>query len=187
MGARRNLSNVSLMVLAGITLVSMPARIPAQQTSMTTADKIALALSAGPSNITKNATVADVGPGGKMTILRAGTNDFTCFPGDPSGVGMPAMCEDKVAMQWNKDRAEHRPGPTTKVPGIEYMLAGATQRSDTDPFDKVSPPIKIGPHWMILWPFDPKTSGLPTVHKDIGAYIMYAGTPWAHIHVMGKP
>lgn len=70
---------------------------------------------------------------------------------------------------------------------IEYMLAGATQRSDSDPFDKTDPPIKIGPHWMILWPFDPKTSGLPTVHKATGAYIMYAGTPWAHVHVMGAP
>ena len=69
----------------------------------------------------------------------------------------------------------------------EYMLAGATQRSDSDPFDKTDPPIKIGPHWMILWPFDPKTSGLPTVHKATGAYIMYAGTPWAHVHVMGAP
>jgi hypothetical protein len=67
------------------------------------------------------------------------------------------------------------------------MLAGATQRSDSDPFDKTDPPIRIGPHWMILWPFDPKTSGLPTVHKATGAYIMYAGTPWAHVHVMGAP
>ena len=187
MGSRRYLSKVRLVVLVGATFIAMHARLLAQQTGRTTADKIALALSAGPSNITQNAAVADMGPDGKMTILRPGTNDFTCFPGDPSGVGMPAMCEDKVAMQWNKDRAEHKPGPTTKVPGIEYMLAGATQRSDTNPFDKVSPPIKIGPHWMILWPFDPKTSGLPTVHEDTGAYIMYAGRPWAHVHVMGTP
>jgi hypothetical protein len=27
---------------------------------------------------------------------------------------------------------------------------------------------------MILWPFDPKTTGLPTVHKPTGAYIMWA-------------
>lgn len=187
MQSRRDFGYIALIALVGVTLISTPANLPAQQMNKTTADKIALALSAGPPNITKDATVADMAPDGKMTILRAGTNDFTCFPGDPSGVGMPAMCEDKVAMQWNKDRAEHKPGPTTKVPGIEYMLAGATQRSDTDPFDKVSPPIKIGPHWMILWAFDPKTSGLPTVHKDTGAYIMYAGTPWAHVHVMGKP
>ncbi len=149
--------------------------------------KIRRALSAGPENIAKDATVAEPDGHGGLRILRPGTNYFTCMPGDPSGVGMPAMCEDKVALQWNKDRADGKPGPTTKVPGIEYMLAGATQRSDSDPFDKTDPPIKIGPHWMILWPFDPKTSGLPTTHKPTGAYIMYAGTPWAHVHVMGTP
>ncbi len=67
------------------------------------------------------------------------------------------------------------------------MLTGAEQRSDTDPYDKSSPPIKIGPHWMIMWPFDPATTGLPTHHTPTGAYIMWAGTPYAHVHVMGRP
>ena len=149
--------------------------------------KIARALSAGPPNVTKDATVAEMDAQGQMKILRPGTNDFTCMPGSPNGVGSPPMCEDKVAMQWNQDFAEHKAKPTTNVPGIEYMLAGATQRSDSDPFDKTDPPIRIGPHWMILWPFDPKTTGLPATHKPTGAYIMWAGTPWAHVHIMGAP
>jgi hypothetical protein len=149
--------------------------------------KIVRALSAGPPNVTKDATVAEMDGSGHLKILRQGTNDFTCMPGDPSGVGKPAMCADKVAMQWNDDFAHHRPKPTTTVPGIEYMLAGATQRSDSDPNDVTSPPIKIGPHWMILWPFDPQTSGLPTTHRPTGAYIMWAGTPYAHVHIMGRP
>jgi hypothetical protein len=149
--------------------------------------KIKRALSAGPSNITAQATVAEPDGHGGLKILRPGTNDFTCMPGDPTEVGKPAMCADKAAMQWNRDFAEHKPKPTTTVPGIEYMLAGATQRSDSDPLDKTSPPITVGPHWMILWPFDPKTSGLPTTHKDTGAYIMWAGSPYAHVHVMGTP
>jgi hypothetical protein len=150
-------------------------------------DEIARALSAGPDNVTKNATVAKPDGRGGLTILRQGTNDFTCMPGDPNGIAMPPMCADQAAMQWNKDFDEHEPKPTISVPGIEYMLAGATQRSDSDPFDEASPPIKIGPHWMILWPLDPKTSGLPTTHKPTGAYIMWAGSPWAHVHIMGRP
>jgi hypothetical protein len=149
--------------------------------------KTARALSAAPPEIAKGATVEDNDGQGHVKILRSGTNDFTCMPGDPTGVGMPAMCADKVAMQWNSDFEQHKPRPSTTTPGIEYMLAGATQRSDSDPFDKTSPPIKIGPHWMILWPFDPATSGLPTTHRPTGAYIMWAGTPWAHVHVMGSP
>src|ERR1700691_5593098 len=73
------------------------------------------------------------------------------------------------------------------VPGIICMLAGATQRSDSDPYDTTSPPIPIGPHWMIMWPFDPKATGLPTTHRPNGAYIMWAGSPYAHLHVMGRP
>jgi hypothetical protein len=145
------------------------------------------ALAAGPASITTNATVAEPDPERGLKILRQGTNDFTCMPGDPRGVGQPAMCADSVAMQWNSDFEQHKPRPTTSVPGIVYMLAGATQRSDSDPFDQSSPPIHIGPHWMIMWPFDPGTSGLPTTHRPTGAYIMWAGTPWAHLHIMGAP
>jgi len=149
--------------------------------------EIARALSAGPARIIEHATVAEPDGHGGLRVLRPGTNDFTCMPGDASGIGMPPMCADKVAMQWNRDFEEHKPKPTTTVPGIEYMLAGATQRSDSDPYDRTSPPIKIGPHWMILWPFDPKTSGLATMHKPTGAYIMWAGSPYAHVHIMGRP
>jgi hypothetical protein len=34
--------------------------------------------------------------------------------------------------------------------GITYMLAGATQRSDSDPYDKTSPPITVGPKKPLL-------------------------------------
>jgi len=159
--------------------------VPSRQESTQT--KVDRALSAAPPDIAAAATVAEIDDQGKMKILRPGTNGFTCMPGDRSGIGMPAMCADQVAMQWESDFRQHKPKPTTTVPGIEYMLAGATQRSDSDPNDKTSPPIQIGPHWMILWPFDPKTTGLPTTHKQTGAYIMWSGSPYAHLHVMGRP
>jgi hypothetical protein len=179
---------VALLVLGFVAVVGNIRSAEAHQTNdPQVQDEIVRALSAGPDSVTKNAAVAEPDGHGGVKILRQGTNDFTCMPGDPNGIGMPPMCADTVAMQWNKDFNEHKPKPTTTVPGIEYMLAGATQRSDSDPFDTTSPPIKIGPHWMILWPFDPKTSGLPTTHRPTGAYIMWAGSPWAHVHIMGRP
>ena len=54
------------------------------------------------------------------------------------------------------------------------MLAGATQRSDSDPDDATNPLITVGPHWVIMWPFDPKITGLPTKHKPTGAYTKWA-------------
>ena len=124
---------------------------------------------------------------GKTIVLREGNNGFTCMPGNPKVIGDPAMCEDATSMQWAADFKARKPKPTNTVPGITYMLAGATQRSDSDPYDKTSPPITVPPHWMIMWPFDPKTTGLPVTHRDTGAYIMWAGSPYAHLHVMGRP
>jgi hypothetical protein len=152
-----------------------------------TQEKIARAMSAGPDDISNSARIVDTDAQGNRVILREGSNGFTCMPGNPNVVGEPPMCMDAASMQWASDFRAHKPKPTNSVPGITYMLAGATQRSDSDPYDTTSPPITVGPHWMIMWPFDPKTTGLPTAHKPTGAYIMWAGSPYAHVHVMGRP
>ena len=67
----------------------------------------------------------------------------------------------------------HKPKPTNTAPGVIYMLCGATQHSNTDPFDRTSPAIPIGPHWMIIWPFDAKRCGLPKTVRDAGAWVMF--------------
>jgi len=45
----------------------------------------------------------------------------------------------------------------------------------------------VPPHWMILWPFEATDTGLPTMLKRTGTWIMYAGTPWAHLMINGRP
>jgi len=146
--------------------------------------KIARALSAGPAEWSR---AHDTDAQGKVTVLREGNNGFTCMPGNPKVVGEPPMCADAASLMWFADFKAHKPKPSNTVPGITYMLAGATQRSDSDPYDQTSPAMAIGPHWMIMWPFDPKTTGLPAAYKPTGAFIMWAGTPYAHVHVMGRP
>jgi hypothetical protein len=152
-----------------------------------TQEKIARAMSAGPDDISNSARIVDTDAQGNRVILREGSNGFTCMPGNPNVVGEPPMCMDAASMQWASDFRAHKPKPTNSVPGITYMLAGATQRSDSDPYDATSSPITVGPHWMIMWPFDPKTTGLPTTRRPTGAYIMWAGSPYAHVHIMGRP
>jgi hypothetical protein len=169
----------------------IPAKTPVQnsatEASDTTQSKIARAVSAGPDEIARSARIIDTDTKGNTVVLREGSNGFTCMPGNPKVIGEPPMCVDAASLQWFADAKAHKPKPTNTVPGITYMLAGATQRSDTDPNDKTSPAITVGPHWMIMWPFDPKSTGLPTTHKPTGAYIMWAGSPYAHLHVMGRP
>jgi hypothetical protein len=90
-------------------------------------------------------------------------------------IGEPPMCMNPMGMRWAMDAMQGKPKPTNDSPGMIYMLCGATQRSNTDPADKRSPAIPIGPHWMITWPFDAKENGLPTTVRDKGAWVMFAG------------
>jgi hypothetical protein len=92
---------------------------PSESRSHSAQERINRALAAGPASVTANATVVDIDAEGGVHVLRPGTNDFTCMPGDPGGVGKPAMCANKVAMQWNKDFEQHKVRPSTTVPGIE--------------------------------------------------------------------
>jgi hypothetical protein len=149
--------------------------------------KIKRAMSAGPAQIAKDAKVVDMDETGNMTTLRDGNNGWTCMPGHPGVVGDAAVCMDGLAMQWAMDFLAHKDKPTNTQPGIMYMLAGGTDWSATDPFATKGTPIKEPPHWMIMWPFDAKTSGLPDQLKMTGTWIMYAGTPWAHLMINQKP
>jgi hypothetical protein len=177
----------TLLLVFGLRLVGRAESQTSAKAGATTQEKIARATSAGPDNISESARIIDTDAQGNKVILREGSNGFTCMPGNPNVVGEPPMCVDAASMQWFADAKAHKPKPTNTVPGITYMLAGATQRSDSDPNDTTSMPIDVGPHWMIMWPFDPKATGLPVTHKDTGAYIMWAGSPYAHVHIMGRP
>jgi hypothetical protein len=126
--------------------------------------KIRRALLSGPDCITNEATVAEMDAHGKMTVLRPGTNQWVCVPGNENIVGQADMCADPMGMRWMMDAMAQKPKPSNTEPGLIYMLNGALQRSYTDPFDRTSPAIPIGPHWMIIWPFDAKAAGLPDGH-----------------------
>jgi hypothetical protein len=149
--------------------------------------KIRRALLSGPAGLTKDATVEDTDSAGHLVVLRQGTNKWICTPGDENKIGDPPMCADPVGMQWFADVKARKPKPTNTVPGMVYMLCGATQRSNTNPFDTTSPAIPIGPHWMILWPFQAAFYGLPTTLRDKGAWMMFADTPYAYLHICGSP
>lgn len=166
----------------------VPGVTAAPDSDPTKAVKIARAMRAGPIQITRDATVAEMDNHGNLaTILRQGTNEWICVPGDENRIGDPPMCVDKLGMQWFMDIHAGRPAPTITAPGLCYMLCGATQHSNDTPFDRTSPAIPIGPHWMILWPFDAKHCGLPTTVRDAGAWIMFSQTPYAYLHVCGTP
>lgn len=149
--------------------------------------KIARAMAAGPPEIAKDARIVDQDENGHETELREGTNGFTCYPGHAGVVGDDPQCANAAAVRWQRDFLALKPKPTNTEPGIVYMLTGGSDWSASDPNATSGSAIKEPPHWMILWPFDPKTSGFSTEPKQTGTWIMYANTPWAHLMINQKP
>jgi predicted amidohydrolase len=180
-GTRGNYSN------SAITMLHDGQAPAATKDEQILAAKISRAMSSGPYQITKDATVVEMDHQGSTVVLRQGTNDWVCFPGNENEIGNVPMCADPMGLQWMTDIMTGKPAPTNTAPGIIYMLCGATQHSNTDPTDKTSPAIPIGPHWMIIWPYDAVRDGLPSTVRDAGAWVMFDGTPYAYLHICGTP
>jgi len=160
----------------------------AKARKMTTAEAIRSATAAGPRSISDNAAVMAADASGKMVQLRAGTNGWTCIPDEPSTPGVDPMCIDKQGMEWVQSLIAKKPKPTNTGPGLIYMLQGGSDLSATDPFaTKTDHYISSPAHFMVMWPYDAKTSGFSTTPKKTGSWIMWAGTPYAHLMVNQTP
>jgi hypothetical protein len=151
------------------------------QAGKTEKELIAEAESAAPKVITKDATIKT--SDGK--VLRKGTNNWTCYPGT-AAVG--PMCNQP---QWDALFAAYGKREPIKVKelSVSYMLAGegdALGVSNSDPFATKATHehdwVKEGPHLMILVPDAAMLEGLSTNPKD-PVYVMWKGTPYAHIMV----
>jgi hypothetical protein len=155
---------------------------------MSNAEIIRSALSAGPREISEHAAVVAPDASGKMAEIRAGTNGWTCMADEPDTPGLDPMCLDKQSMMWAQSLMSHAPKPANTAPGIIYMLQGGSDISATDPFaTKTDHFIESPPHYMIMWPYDAKSTGFSTTPKKSGTWIMWAGTPYAHLMINQKP
>jgi hypothetical protein len=155
---------------------------------MSTAEIIRSATSAGPRSISDNATVMAADDAGKMVKIRAGTNGWTCIPDEPSTPGLDPMCIDKSGMEWVSALIAKKPKPSNTAPGLIYMLQGGSDISATNPFATTTDHYVSSPaHFMIMWPYDAKTTGFATTPKKTGSWIMWAGTPYAHLMVNQTP
>jgi len=149
------------------------------------------AMSAAPPAISASATIMNwpATEGGQPTELRAGTNGWTCFPSTPGAVTAAdedPMCLDEPWLAWANAWAAKQPPAITRM-GIGYMLSGDAGSSLTDPFAMAATPdnqwTESPPHLMIVVPDVNALAGLPTSPAGGGPYVMWSGTPWAHIMV----
>jgi len=153
--------------------------------------QIALALSGAPPHISKDAAVMAPGEDGKMVELKRGTNGFTCIPSVENLPEPDPMCMDAAVKQWVDDLVSGAPKPSNTVPGIAYMAKGGNHwEKDGKVLMKQEAGAKLvkePPHWMLMWPFDSKDEKLPTLPNSAGVYIMFDGTPYAHLMVYQDP
>lgn len=137
--------------------------------------------SAGPTFITKNATIKTM----DGRVLRKGTSEWTCYSGSKE---MGPMCNPPEWDALVSALMAKKPADIKKV-SISYMLAGDAEApgvSNKDPYATKPTAdndwVKEGPHLMIAVPDPALLEGISTNPKD-PVYVMWKGTPYAHIMV----
>ena len=179
---------VVLVLLTPGIVYAQHARKPGAP-GLTNAQKIALATSAGPTEVARHATIIDMTEMSKPKQLRAGTNGWVCYA-MIFGSSNEAMCLDKEWQKWAQAWMS-KTEPKIEGTGVAYMLGGDKGASNTDPYATgptadnqwvVSPP-----HIMVLYQ-DPKMlDAYPTDPKSGGPWVMWKGTPYAHVMVPVSP
>ena len=171
-----------LTLLVGITFFSI-----ASAGDEPKATKIARAESAAPASVSAEATIIDV----DGTVLREGTNGWTCLPGVPliPGDNHP-MCNDATWSAWLAAVAAGEEFSTDTV-GYSYMLQGDAMVHNHDPSateqDDSGHWVQEGPHLMLLMPTSVSLEGMNNDPYVPGPYVMWGETPLRHIMVPVGP
>ena len=175
------MKRIAVVLLFSFVLALVVIAVTIAEAQKSDAELIAEAESSAPAVIAKSATIKTI----DGRVLMDGLNSGTC---DPGVEAIGPMCNQA---QWDALLgALMEKGPIdVKEFSISYMLAGegdAIGASNTDPFATEPTDdndwIKEGPHLMILVPDASALEGLSTDPKD-PVYVMWKGTPYAHIMV----
>ena len=188
-----------LLVLLMVFSQAVPQEASASEKGKTTDIKkaardaqIEMAMNAAPASVSMDATIMVFGPDGTLVEAKKGTNGFTCIP-DIGGQEQPdPFCGNAPAMQWVNDLVKGSERPSNTEPGVAYMMQGGWHwekdgKIIMDKNETGAMRVKEPPHWMVFWPFGSKDSMLPVVPGKFGAYIMWDGTPYAHLMIYQDP
>jgi len=153
--------------------------------------QIKVALSAAPAYIAKDAGVMLPGDDGKLVEVKKGTNGFICIPTVNNRPESDPMCFDAAVGQWVDALVNKKDKPGNTVPGISYMARGGYHWEKDGKVlmneESGAKLVKEPPHWMMMWPFTSQETKLPTKPNPSGAWIMFDGTPFAHLMVYQDP
>ena len=180
------------VVLTGVLVIAIALAFPlspvfgeggARRDVVRHAAELARAELAGPSSLSKNATIMDR----DGNVLRKGTNGWTCMPDNPETPGTDPMCMNEPWLNF-MGALKNNKKPTYTQVGIAYMLQGDTPVSNTDPYATAPKPGDdwvegLGAHMMVLVPDVEALKNVSTDSKNGGPWVMWAGTPYAHLMI----
>lgn len=184
---------LSAVLVFGLT-GQAPAALPPES-------QIAAAVQAAPEDRRAGATVLGYDGTGALATLRAGTNDLVCLADDPKDAAFSVACYHKDLEPFmargrellakgikSKEREEARwkeieSGAIAmpREPRTLHVLSG----SGFDPATGTIADAYL--RWVIYTPFaTPETTGLPIRPVPGGPWLMFPGTPTAHIMISPK-
>lgn len=181
-----------LPVAAAIAAPQAPAAPPPPEV------QIAGAVQAAPADRREGATVLGIGADGALTELRKGTNDLVCVADDPATEGFAVVCYHKDlapffarGRELNAQGVKGRPReemrwkeieagtlPMAREPRASHVLTGKSFDPATGTVENASL------RWVIYTPYaTPESTGLPTTPAPGAPWLMFSGTPGAHIMI----
>lgn len=170
-----------------LTLIALSLAPLAIADEMSKEEKIESAMSAAPMRIAKNATILDA----DGTILREGSNKWTCKPGGPPGSKEYPICNDPVFVKWSETVWQGKPF-STDVVGYSYMLAGGFAPNVFDPnipkSDAGENSHHEGPHMMLIMPSHDLLAHLSGDPKDDDIFVAFKNTEYEIVIIpLGDP
>jgi hypothetical protein len=179
------------VALLALPLATLQAQArPAGQSAATETEFIKAAEEGAPEWISAQAAIARLEPSGKTSTVRPGSNGFTCtlMPDESHA----PYCGDRRGFQWIVAAMSHKPAPPAGGTGIAYMAKGGLHYETPEGKIVMEPSaqtksVREPPHWMLLTPLDAAATGIPTRPNAGGTYIMFAGTPYAHLMIYQDP
>ncbi|MEO5824653.1 MAG: hypothetical protein ABIR59_02095 [Gemmatimonadales bacterium] len=187
----RRLFLLAALVVAPFALIA--------QTSAPTADRqIALAVLPLPEEFRANATVLGYAAGGKLVSLRAGTGAMTCLADDPRSASFHVACYHKsmepFMARGRALRASGVEGDKVDTVRFREVRAGKIKMPKQAALWSISGDSTVAnvaagtvgaaarALYVVYMPYaTPASTGLPAAPSRGAPWVMYPGTPKAHI------
>ena len=179
-------------------LLTMVGTATARAQTMGPAAQIAAAALAAPAERRDGVTVMGYDDGGRLVTLRKGTNDLICLADNPAVEGFEVSChhaslepfmargreltaagvsgQERQAQRFREAESGQLRMP--EKPAIQYILTG-------DGFDAAAGTVANEYRRSVIYiPFaTPESTGLSTHASAVDPWIMFPGTPGAHIMI----